>query len=412
MLNLIKQINALRNVPHSALNLLVKKVVVILTSPRSGSSVVKSVLSSHPEIATLDGEIEPFLVLTKNGYGFNSDSDALKYCSNSAALANQLVDQLTVPSEKLPSPVWIKEQWKKRLLLHFPKLFSEKKGFQHLLQALDEALLEVRSQGLVDEKRIQGLMLEKVLQQEPWRMNYYDGYGGTSAPRPFDAPFKIEEPPFVLPRLYRRSITAEDTEQKWFLFKSPPDVYRMGMYEQLFPNARLQYIHLTRGFAQTVNGLMDGWLSPIGFFSHDLRKSGVELNIRGYSDSVTFGKDWWKFDLFPHWKQFVDAELSEVCFEQWNAAHRSILGNQIPMLRIAFEQFLSDPIATVNQITDALGLDNMHMTSTVPVVMATETPRLRRWKKRERLMLTMAKQKTVHTMMKRLGYSMDPETWI
>lgn len=310
---LIEKINVLRNIPESSLNLSFKKVAVILTSPRSGSSLVKSILRSHPDVASLDGEIEPLLTLSRNGFGYNSDSDSIRVLSNEKELASNVFDGLTLPSTELASTDILKKCWEKRLLLQFPAVFSTTEGHKKLIKALDDVLSKAVASDVREEKELQKFILTEVFRDDPWRMSYYDGYK-VSDTKHFFNELKIEEPPFIVPRIYAKSLTADDGENKTLLFKTPPDAYRIGMYEQLFPNAEIKYIHLTRGYAQSVNGLMDGWLSPMGFFSHNLNEAGVSLSIKGYSDLVEFGKNWWKFDLPPNWREFINSSLEEVCF--------------------------------------------------------------------------------------------------
>lgn len=407
----IAKINNLRNVKHSELAPLVRKVAVVLSSPRSGSSFIKAVLDSHPQVASLNGEIEPFLILTRNGFGFNSDSDALENIAHQTELADNIFDDLSIDADSpLPASV-LKQKWQKRFLLQYPAVFATDEGFKSLCRSLDEVLPDgalIHSRGM----ELQAAILTKVFEDTPWRIHFYDGYLKLSHGRYFDEVVKIEEPPFVVPRENRRPFDAEDAKTKTILFKTPPDVFRMGMYEALFPNAEIQYIHLTRGFAQVVNGLMDGWLSPNGFFSHNMKQKGEPLNIRGYSDILEFGKDWWKFDLPPNWREFKNAHLEDVCFNQWASAHQTILTSKKHMLRISFEEFLVDPSTVALKVTQYLGLEDIQLQSKLPIVMATEAPKKKRWEKRKDLLLKMADRREVRDLMTALNYEMNPDIWI
>jgi hypothetical protein len=408
---LIQTVNALRNVPRSDLGALVRRVVVVLSGPRSGSSLVKSVLARHPDIAAMDGEIEPFLALTGNGFGYNSDSDAIGVVSNGAALVDNILDDLSLPTDTLPPPEDIRRRWEKRLLMQLPCLFSRPQAHDRLLRALDEALARVMARPDGSERELQARLLSAVFRDEPWRMGCYDGHGAADAGVAFNEPVKIEEPPFVVPGIRRRALTADELATKILLFKTPPDAYRIGMYERLFPNAEVEYIHLTRGYAQSVNGLMDGWLSPVGFFSHDVGDAGWTLDIRGYSDRVGFGRRWWKFDLPPNWPSFTAADLESVCLNQWLSAHEAVLKSGVPALRVGFEEFVSQPSATTRRITGYLGLGPIDLPPSLPVVMAIEAPRAQRWRKRGHL-LALGERREVRAMMHLLGYTMDPESWL
>lgn len=411
MSELLATVKRLRAVARSDLRLRVRRVAVMLTSSRSGSTLVKDVLSGHPDIASLDGEIEPLLVLTRNGFGCNSGSDAIGTLASREELGDQIVADLSLPCAQLPTCAQLKQRWERRLLLQFPALFAEPAEHRRLGQALNAALALVDRGKIHDEDALQRMTLAEVFRREPWRMRYYEGHGGMGMARSFDEPCKIEEPPFVLPRLYRRQFDDADAESKVLLFKAPSDAYRIGIYEQLFPNARIQYLHLTRGYAQSVNGLMDGWLSPIGFFAHDLARCGMQLAIAGYSDTCTFGRRWWKFDLPPNWRDFTSVNLEDVCLNQWLSAHQEILTSGVSALRIAFEHFLAQPERVTAAITSYLSLPPLRVPAKLPVKMATEMPAAGRWRKREELLLALARRERVRAMMADLGYGMHAEGW-
>ena len=286
--NTIESVNFHRNVPHSDLNYLVKTVAVILCNPRSGSSLLKRSLELHPDIATLSGEIEPFLVLTGNGFGYNSDCDEVDSIENLKGLIDNIFDDLSVVSNELLSVDILWRKFFNRLLLQFPDVFSTDIMRKNLAHVLRTAIAKGKRLGMHESGVLENFVISKIFENERWRIDYYDGLSSSGPFKWFDASLKIEEPPFVLPHGKRRPFCKSDAENKVLLFKTPPDVYRIGMYEALFPNADIKYIHLTRGYAQSVNGLMDGWLSQIGFFSHDFRRVGLNLNIKGYSDRVPF----------------------------------------------------------------------------------------------------------------------------
>lgn len=417
MNELLATVRRRRQVARSDLRLRVRRVAVILTSSRSGSTLLKEVLSRHPDIASLDGEMEPLLALTGNGFRFNSSSDAIDELANCAELGDQVMADLAVPSTQLPARAELRQRWERRLLLQFPALFSEPAAYRQLGLALDAALARFEDGEARDEDVLQRRVLAEVFRHEAWRMRYYDGHGGiggagsTDTGRGFDEPCKIEEPPFVLPRLFCRRFEEADAQTKVLLFKTPSDAYRIGIYEQLFPNAQIQYLHLTRGYAQSVNGLMDGWLSAVGFFAHDLARSGVQLAISGYSDACDFGCRWWKFDLPPNWRDFTSASLSEVCLNQWLSAHRAILASGATTFRLAFEHFLAQPARVADAITEHLKLPPLSVPAQLPVKMATDRPAAGRWRKREEQLLALAGRGEVRTMMADLGYGLHAEGW-
>lgn len=408
----VDYVNSLRNVESSNdLNKKVKKVAVILCGSRNGSSLMKAIVSKSKDLAYLAGEEEPYLILSKNGFPYNSDSDAIKTIDNKQHLLDCIFDELGVNTNDL-SLEEMYHDWYNRLLLQLPLLSEER------LSKVEELWNDVFStyvNSLEKDDKFEWnhpnqIFLKKLFKGEQ-SFGYYDVI-------PENTPYifgnvdrvKIEEPPYVIPGLKKR-VTEEQLENVTLFFKTPQDCYRIGMFEELFPNAEIKYIHLSRGFAQTVNGLMDGWLSETGFFAHNMEAVGERLNIDGYTDKVEGGDRWWNFDLPPNWKDYKNSSLEEVCLNQWHSAHQSILDSGVDALRIKFEDFLDNSQETLDIITEYLGIDKIKVNK-LPVIMATESPSCFRWKKRENVILELAKEPKVKELMERLGYSMDPDAWI
>ncbi len=405
-------IKSRRDVPRTELDLMVRRVVVILSGSRGGSTLLKETLALHPRVASLDGELDPLLDLSGNGFNHNSDSDCIELVANAAELASSILDEISFASAEILDTNLLLRKWKNRLVLQFPLYFLDGDAYRRLEQSLAAALSLFEREDRRSDAELQRQVLSAVFSDEPWRISYYDGHAKPGANLHFDEPLKIEEPPFVVPTLRRRPFALADARDSVLLFKSPSDAYRIGMYERLFPNAEVTYIHLTRGFAQSVNGLMDGWLYPLGFFSHDLSKIDCELAIQGYSDRVSFGRKWWKFDLPHNWRRFIRAKLEEVCLNQWYSVHEAILKRGVCTLRVSFEDFVASPAAVLRQITDHLGLPAMAPPGGLPIKMATEPPRSRRWHKRGPMLMDLSRRPEVREMMGLLGYSMDSDTWL
>ncbi|MGQ3050166.1 MAG: hypothetical protein ACT6S0_00135 [Roseateles sp.] len=410
----LQTVKSRRAVPCSELAPKVRRVVVILSGSRGGSSLFKEALAQHPRIASLDGELEPLLALSGNGFNHNSASDEIEQVANAAELASSILDEISFASTEFLDTHCLLRKWRNRLLLQFPSHFANPDVYDRLQLSLRAALSQFDQGDRRSEAELQRLILSTVFSEQPWRISYYDGHTNPSdqCQRFFDEALKIEEPPFVAPALRRRPLAPAEVGDAVFLFKSPSDAYRIGMYEQLFPNAEVTYIHLTRGFAQSVNGLMDGWLYPLGFFSHDLSSIGCELAIPGYSDIVPFGRRWWKFDMPPNWRKFIDSRLEDVCLNQWRSVHEAVLRSGVCSLRVAFEDFVAAPASTLRRVTDHLGLPTIVLPGALPVRMATEPPRSRRWQKRGPLLTDLGRRPEVREMMELLGYSMEPDGWL
>jgi hypothetical protein len=79
---------------------------------------------------------------------------------------------------------------------------------------------------------------------------------------------------------------------------------------------------------------------------------------------------------------------------------------------VSFEQFISKPNETVSIVAQYLGLGDFKLKDSLPTVMAVEKPSQYRWRKRGQDMLALANREDIKAIMKSLGYSMDPTTWL
>jgi len=346
----------------------------------------------------LDGDAECYLTLSGNGFGINARSDAFKNPANAGLLADCIFDGLSVACEEIPPVPVLMARWSRRLMLQFPALFTQPDEQRRMLITLEETLAHARREPELSERELQRVILSAVYWREPWRLDYYDGQIGPGIADHFNEPAKLEAPPFVRPALRRRPFTADDAANKVLFFNTPSDAYRVGLYEQLFPEADIRYIHFTRGYANTVNSLMDGWLAPNGYFTHDMARSGITLNIGGYSDSLPYGKRWWKFDLPPDWQECMGRDLKEVCLHQWLACHRAIIESGVPALRIGFEDFIVASAELSALVLDWLGLPPQ------PVDMVAEKPTPEHWRQRRERLLALGKREDIVRTMEALGY--------
>lgn len=408
--NAIDQVNTLRKISDSGtLNEKVKKVAVILCGSRNGSSLLKAVVSGSQDLAYLAGEEEPYFILSKNGFPYNSNSDAIKQIDNKQHLLNCIFDELGI-NDIEPSLSQMKNDWHNRLLLQCPLLAQEE--LNDAPDLFSDTLWDYfhKNKMKINWKEVNQIFLKKLYKGKQ-AFGYYDVVK-ENTPYISDDTYqmKIEEPPYVIPG-FKSRLTEDDLETKTLFFKTPQDCYRIGMFEELFPNAEIKYVHLSRGFAQTVNGLMDGWLSETGFFAHNMDIVGERLNISGYSDKVNGGDRWWNFDLPENWMDYKNSSLEEVCLNQWHSAHRAILDSGVDTLRIKFEDFLEGGQETLDTLTDYLGISPIKAKK-LPIIMATETPSDYRWYKRKEMIMKLADKPKVKKLMTELGYSMDPITWI
>lgn len=167
---------------------------------------------------------------------------------------------------------------------------------------------------------------------------------------------QVEEPPFV------RAIECRQTDT--LLLKTPQNCYRRGVIEQLYPNAEVTYLSVTRAARATINGLIDGWES--GQFTARLTQRG-----------------WWCFDMPPGWETYWDRSVLDRCVFQWRSARTYIDKDYQDLLcEVPFEHFEEDWWFTCQVVWDALGLSWYDPPAglTLPRLSTTDDPRPERWR--------------------------------
>lgn len=357
----------------------INRVIVILGSSRSGSSLLHHLLSLHPEIISLQGEE---VTLTKL-FGMNfinsfEDSDLLKNekAFNYPEIAQEILYDAgynTAQSKRLPL------DRAQRLLLQWPHL---KFNSDELKNACE---LET---------------WEKVIDRLKLNMNLYDKF---LHPVNESRDIFLEEPPFIIPRpkTYQKNIS-----NKILLLKSSINAFRAHYLPKLFPNAQFSYIHLSRNPAASINGLIDGWRSP-AFHSHHLGHLS-KLSIKNYDD-----ENWWKFDLPPGWSSYVNKPLEEVCAFQWQEANKSILHflKDKKSVRIKYEDMMESESLKqeLKRMSDELVLDNsfVQKISATPRIMSVASPGQHRWREREKIISPILKNESINKIAHALGYNLS-----
>lgn len=362
----------------------IQNVCVILTSSRGGSSVFKEVLTQSDDTIFLDGEEEPYYILTQNGYPFNSDSDKIDSFNNKYELLKLISTDIgkNISSTKEIDIDEFVNFWRNRLLLQFPQyLDRDDESFANILMTIHNIIklgieVENKSFDQINNSIIQ--MLEN--------SQFYDGFiksfkDAPSFNREYDSKYKIEESPFVTPKLKTRP-NSQELANKTLILKTPQDCYRVDAIRELFPHANIKFIHLTRNVAATVNGLIDGWQSDKAFFAHDVSHETF-LDIEDYETS----NKWWKFDLPPNWQDFTQSNLEDVCVNQWIYSHKSIyesINQDDELLKIKFEDFVQDPTNILKDVTNFLNISDININE-LPETMTTNKPEMQRWKRKKNI---------------------------
>lgn len=424
----------------------VRRIVVINSSSRSGSSLLYALLAKLPGVISLTGEASPFYKLNIRLDRFNPhESEKIP-----TELLEDVMD-LEGLSEDFLSDIYLHEKITRREDIDVER-YSDDLALRFLLQwtDIDATVDELRSiittaldtyitsHPLFKTEEFYLELLELLSTRWP-EINpfYYDiGTDRTALAFPsLDIPsappvsrFTIEEPPFILLHPAKHAAQAELTNSI-LLLKSTVDCYRMNLLEKLFPQAEKKVIHLVRNPAATINGIFDGWHHR-GFFSHNLGTCFgnhghiKKLAIKGYSDIYPHGSVWWNFDLPSGWQEYVDRDLLEVCAFQWRSANSEILDNlstnSHKACMVHFEDIIRSPLSRKAQFSrilefmgvsadesEALGLERL------PVVQSTLPPQLYRWKKRKDLIERLLDDPLILAMSETLGYRKDGmDNWL
>ena len=206
----------------------------------------------------------------------------------------------------------------------------------------------------------------------------------------------IEMPPFLAPRPWHHA-TVDDLRTKPLVLCTPRNAFRLDAIVDTFPNARLRVLHLTRNPAAAVNGLLDGWRHH-GFYN------------------VRVGDRWWKFDFFPGWEGYLDADLPDICVQQWRAPHEAVLDavdrNGWDCLRLRFEDIAARCPDAMSELRDWLGdVDGLdRLDEPVAPVMATAPPEPQRWRRQAEDLSLAVFDEEVTALATRLGYG-TPLDW-
>jgi hypothetical protein len=423
----------------------VRRVVVINSASRSGSSLLYTLLGLLPGVCSPAGEANPFYKLNTSYDGFNPHvSDRIPErlidsVIDFAGLERDLLSDLRssgVESEtaRIDAGRYV-DDLLLRLMLQWTDIPFDPAELRRCIAGAFAAYAGCNPR--FDTSGFYLLLLERLHAVWPGiNPFYYDiGTDRVALRFPFlDVPvtppvasFTIEEPPFIL-LPPRREPSAAELGSMTLLLKSTVDCYRMNLIERLFPAADIRVIHLVRNPAATINGLYDGWLHR-GFFSHNLDhcfngEHPVELRIAGYSDRFPHGRSWWNFDLPPGWESCIGRDLVDVCAFQWHSANNEILEHlattRRPVCTVHFEELIRSLasrrsaferlLAFMGQPAQDLALLGL---LELPVVQSTLPPQLYRWKGRQEMIERALAAPRIVEMAGEFGYRRETmEEWL
>ena len=375
----------------------VADVLVVLCASRSGSSLIFNALSSTGQVAAPGGEHEPWMTLSENKFPFQASDRIDGEVKHRDLLLKLLRNDLLVRDRQVDSSAVITHV-RNRLVV---RRQQDADGF-------GETITKIITRGNILSSEWQEVLKDigrLAMKPMPTAL---DHFGDINFGLPLENPPLIDQP-------LAHIASDEELQNLPLLFKSPSDAYRPGFYENLFPNARVNYLHLTRGFVQTTNGLMDGWQkNDVDFISNPV---GIAkpLDIEEYS-ITDMSRAYWCFDLFNGWEEYTDMPLVEVATNQWLKAHTSVVDNFNASGHLTFESFYSNPDDFYMNLSKLTDIDTTGYDWSKSI-MSTEPPSQMRWLKRASLFRNLGAHipgqlmKDVLELQDHLGYRMDEETW-
>ena len=147
----------------------------------------------------------------------------------------------------------------------------------------------------------------------------------------------------------RRSFGLVAGTSRRFIDKTPRNTLRVSFMEAVFPDA--QYVFLKRDGRENVNSLINAWRSP----RYRVYRLPEPHAIPGVDPA------WWKFVLYPGWRDDAHGPLEVVCARQWAVSNAFALdgGEKIGSdrwIEVRYEDLVDAPVDEVGRILERLGL--------------------------------------------------------
>ena len=210
--------------------------------------------------------------------------------------------------------------------------------------------------------------------------------------------------PESIARIRREFLLVAGTRRR-LVDKNPRNVLRIPFIERVLPDAR--YIFIKRDGRDTTNSLINAW------------RGNRYRTYRLPEPHSIPGTDprWWKFVLYPGWREDRSGPLERVAAKQWLVSSEHLVDAQktIPQERwieVSYEDYIADPVAVTELITAYLDIaftDDLRSAAeavrTTPVNTVTP-PEKDKWRKENPEEIS-AITPLIRPMMQRLGYSVD-----
>ena len=368
-----------------------RRVVLIGSSSRGGSSITTEYLRQSDDLLHIPAEFNPLLEYCGLTYP-KCESDRLTAARCTEPIQNRLWEALAKevgsyirgplsPSDwqSFSQMIYKRLQWQWSWLKIDSALFFD---------AFVETRLEVK-ETLSWGNTVQNSDIFHLLLLRRLRTNYpeidprwYDIDSDTIAhyfsdlPTLGSLPVIFEEPPFVLVAPWRQPSLLE-LSQKPLVIKTPSNAYRLPFFRLFFAAQQMDVLHLKREAASSINGLIDGWRYARGFHAHLIDEA--KINDPLVAPGV------WKYDLPPGFDRFLNTPLIEVCAFQWSSAHRFLLEEQYladDTYSVWFEEIVKNNLDVLHNLWNWLAVKSVDTVKPIlqlPPVMSTCKPRSRRW---------------------------------
>lgn len=147
----------------------------------------------------------------------------------------------------------------------------------------------------------------------------------------------------------RRSFFLVTGARRRLIDKTPRNALRIPFIEKVFPDAR--YVFLIRDGRDNVNSLINAWRTP-RYRTYELPEPHA---IPGVDPK------WWKFTLYPGWREDRRGPLEVVCAKQWKLSYDFALDAlaAVPEARwtaVRYEELVNEPESEVERLTVFLEL--------------------------------------------------------
>jgi hypothetical protein len=147
----------------------------------------------------------------------------------------------------------------------------------------------------------------------------------------------------------KRSFFLVAGPRRRLIDKTPRNCLRIRFVDALWPDAR--YIFLVRDGRDNVNSLINAWRTP-RYRTYELPQPHAIPGVH---------PRWWKFVLYPGWRDDVQGPLEIVCARQWVASNEHALDALASTAvqrwtRVTYEELVAAPVATAERLMTWLQL--------------------------------------------------------